>query len=423
LTSGKVQDQQDRQTVLRSWHRGAIFLLSCAVLITRRPDAIFHAQFWAEDGHVWFADAYNLGWWTALFRTQDGYFQTLPRLGAALALLAPIALAPLVLNLIAITVQALPVNLLLASRSSAWGSLRFRAFLACTYLALPKCREIIAIITSSQWILTLCVFLLLVAATPKGTPGRLFDISILLLSGLTGPFCFFLLPIALFLVWRRGGRWHCTQAGVLAALSLVQAWGLLVVNPSGRAHAMLGANPALFVRIIAGHVYLASLLGGNGLAANSSPRLLIFLLCAAVGGTVIVAFCFAKSNFNMRIFVVLSFMFLAASFISPAAYPPPGVSRWQMLAGASGIRYWFFPTLVFAWLLLRGFQSRTTALKTASAVLLCIMCFGIIRDWRIPAFKDLNWTEDAKRFEAAPPGTVAIFPENPEGWDIRLVKR
>jgi hypothetical protein len=51
------------------------------------------------------------------------------------------------------------------------------------------------------------------------------------------------------------------------------------------------------------------------------------------------------------------------------------------------------------------------------------MCFGIIRDWRIPAFKDLNWTEDAKRFEAAPPGTVAIFPENPEGWDIRLVKR
>ena len=157
MTSGKVQDQQDRQTVLRSWHRGAIFLLSCAVLITRRPDAIFHAQFWAEDGHVWFADAYNLGWWTALFRTQDGYFQTLPRLGAALALLAPIALAPLVLNLIAITVQALPVNLLLASRSSAWGSLRFRAFLACTYLALPNCREIIAIITSSQWILTLCV--------------------------------------------------------------------------------------------------------------------------------------------------------------------------------------------------------------------------------------------------------------------------
>ena len=95
---------------------------------------------------------------------------------------------------------------------------------------------------------------------------------------------------------------------------------------------------------------------------------------------------------------------------------------WQMLAGAGGIRYWYFPSIVFAWLLLWGFQSRTTALKTASAVLLCIMCFGIIRDWRIPTFKDLNWTEDAKRFEAAPPGTVVTIPENPNGWNMRLVK-
>ena len=39
----------------------AVFLFACAVVIARRPDAVFHAQFFAEDGRIWFADAYNLG--------------------------------------------------------------------------------------------------------------------------------------------------------------------------------------------------------------------------------------------------------------------------------------------------------------------------------------------------------------------------
>ena len=134
-------------------------------------DAIFHAQFYAEDGHVWFADAYNLGWWHALFRAQDGYFQTLPRLAAALALLAPLSLAPLVLNIAAVAVQALPVNILVSNRSSAWGSLGFRACLAAAYLALPNSREMTISVTSSQWILALCVFLVLTASPPAGSLG------------------------------------------------------------------------------------------------------------------------------------------------------------------------------------------------------------------------------------------------------------
>jgi hypothetical protein len=105
-----MQIQPTEQSRLRPWHHCVIFLLACALLVSRRPDAIPHAQFWAEDGHVWFADAYNFGGWAALFRTQDGYFQFLPRLAAALAVLVPLRMAPLVLNLIAIAIAALPVQ-------------------------------------------------------------------------------------------------------------------------------------------------------------------------------------------------------------------------------------------------------------------------------------------------------------------------
>ena len=166
-----MQDQPAEQPNLRFWQQSAIFVFACVLLATHRLDAIFNAQFWAEDGHVWFADSYNYGWFAALFRTQDGYVQVLPHLAASLALLAPLCLAPLVLNLLAIAIQALPVTLLLSARSSVWGSLRYRALLAGVFIALPNCWEMHAIVTSSQWIMALCAFLLLAASTPKSIAG------------------------------------------------------------------------------------------------------------------------------------------------------------------------------------------------------------------------------------------------------------
>lgn len=418
-----MRDRFDRLTELRPWQHIAVFLFSFAVLITRRPDAIFHPQFWAEDGHVWFANAYNSGWWASLFRTQDGYFQTLPRLGAGLALLVPLALAPLVLNLIALAVQALPVNLLLSSRSSAWGSLRYRALMSVLYLALPNLREVHAILTSSQWVLALCVFLLLVASPPTTVTGKIFSVLAILLCGLTGPFCVFLLPIALFLAWRTRDTWRFINAGLLAALCLVQAWGLLVVDRAGRAHAPLGAGLKLFARILGGHVFLATLLGANGLPHSNNSSIFILLFAATVLGIVIVALCFIHAPLPMKLFVLLSFLLLAASFISPAAYPPPGITRWQLLAGAGGIRYWLFPTLAFAWSLLACVHARAAALRTTSAALLLIMCFGIARDWRLPPFHDMHFSTDVTQLQTVPAGTAVLFPENPQGWNFVLVKR
>jgi hypothetical protein len=415
--------QKDWPAAFRPWQHCVIFLIGCLVWITRRPDAVINPQFWAEDGHVWFADAYNLGLWTTLFRAQDGYFQTLPRLAAALALLVPIALAPLVLNLVAIAIEVIPVSILLSARSSAWGSLRYRSAMAAMYLALPNLREIGAIVTSSQWIIALSVFLILVASPPRGIAGRAFDISLLLICGLTGPFCVFLLPISILIAWRGRDLWRWACVGILAALCLVESWGLLVIDRSGRAHAPLGPSLSLFARILGGQVFMGTLLGGNGLASIKGSSIFILLLGAAIVGITICAICFFRSTLEMKLLLLLTIALLAGAFLSPAAYPPPGVTRWELLAGASGIRYWFFPTLSFAWSLLWGVQSENRTLKTTSVVLLCLMCFGVIRDWRIAPMKDMRWADDAKRFEAAPAGTKMVFPENPEGWTITLVKR
>jgi hypothetical protein len=423
-------DVPEPQSRLNFWQQIAIYLFSCAVLIARKPDAIFHAQFYGEDGHVWFADAYNLGWAPALLHTWAGYFQTFPRIAAAFALLVPLALVPLFFNLIAILVQALPISLLLSSRSSLLGSLKFRAMLAGIYLVLPNSEELSSGITESLWFLALCAFLVLVASKPKSVAGWMFDLLILLFCGLTGPFCIFLLPIAFFLAWRNRDSRHWILAEVLTALSMVQAWALIHLGSSGDAfdHRMsgfkvMGPTPSLFARILASQIYLGTLIGGNGLGTNSGLVSLIVFTCIAIAGTALVVFCFTKSSIEMKLFLAFAAMPFAASLMSSTGHPPPGVSVWTLFTAAGGIRYWFFPTLAFAWAILWCFQNQAGAMKTVSVALLCAMCFGVVRDWKHPAFKDVQFAEHARRFDAAQPGSTVTIPENPDGWTARLTKR
>jgi 23S rRNA (pseudouridine1915-N3)-methyltransferase len=76
--------------------------MACAVLATiglivaRRPDGIWNAQFWAEDGKTWYAQAYNEGALHALLLPAGGYLQSFSRLTAALSLAFDLRHAPLV---------------------------------------------------------------------------------------------------------------------------------------------------------------------------------------------------------------------------------------------------------------------------------------------------------------------------------------
>ena len=418
-----VAEQKKPQNQLRIWQHVAVFSLACAVIISRRPDAVFHAQFWAEDGRVWYADAYNCGWWATLSRAYYGYLEIFPRLGASLALLAPLAFAPVVLNCIAIAVQALPVNLLLSVRSSVWGSLRYRVLLAGMYLSLPNCWEIDATITNTQWLLALIAVLLVVATKPRSTRGRLLDLCTISLCGLNGPFCIFLFPIALFLAWKHRDRWRWIAVSVLATCSSVQVWNLLNGGLSSRPHLRLGASPVMFARILAGQVYLGTLLGGITQPPHVGLGYLIALIGIAAGGTTLVTACFLRSPLPMKLFLLFSTMLLAASLIAPALGSLVGLTAWEGMVIGAGARYWFFPTLAFAWAILWCFQSRSRALKIVSALLLCILGFGVALRWRHPAFRDMHFVEYARKFEAAPPGTAITIPENPEGWNLRLIKR
>ena len=71
-----------------------VFLAALVAIFSRLPGALLHPQFFAEDGWVWYQQAYNLGWLRTLGITQAGCVQMLPRLVAGVTLLFPMQWAP-----------------------------------------------------------------------------------------------------------------------------------------------------------------------------------------------------------------------------------------------------------------------------------------------------------------------------------------
>jgi hypothetical protein len=403
------------------WLAGAL-IAAVAGIISRRPDAVFHAQFFAEDGTVWFADAYNHGWWRVLFEPYQGYISILPRLAGSVALLFPVVYAPLVENLIAIAIQALPVLILLSSRSQRFGPLRYRASLAVIYLILPNTREMMGIVTTSQWILGLCALLLFLAFAPTSAWTRLWQAAFLLLCSLSGPFCLFLFPISVVLLrgWRGKDRWYRIMTAIFLLGFAVQLGMFLLHQSSRHQNIRLGASPEMFLRILGGQIYLGTLLGSNVLAVLLSFRTLALI---ALAGSTLIIVCALNSSTEMRALLVFAAMAFAASLSHPVAFPASGETAWEVLAGrAPANHYWFLPSLAFAWSLAWCLFCRKQALQVVAGFLFIVMLLGVVRDYRYPPFPDLGFAQYVQALPKAPQEGLTI-PENPAGWRLHLAKR
>jgi hypothetical protein len=396
----------------------AVFLGAALVVISRRPDAITNPQFFAEDGALWFSEAYRFSVGHLLLQPYAGYLQTLPRLIASLATLVPLAYAPLLMNLTGIAIQVLPVCILASARSAALGSLPFRLLLAIAYLVLPNTRELDIVITNAQWHLALAACLVLVAAPPRSWLTRAFDWVLLLVSGLSGPFCIFLVPVAAAMWWIRPHKSRLVAGGITALCAGLQLSVLLQADPAVRASAPLGASLRLFIDLLSSHVFLAAIFGSGNYAARVH---FVLLVAVAVTGMIVLCYSIAKAEWELKLCLIFSLLVFAGSLKSPlVSVKDP---QWPVLDHANGIRYWFFPMLAFVWSLLWCARSaRWKAARSCAGVLVALMLVGILRDWEDPAFPDRNFTQLARAFERLPAGQSMVFPLYPNGWSMQLVK-
>lgn len=417
-------DRRRRWTLLVVGLVGAWF-----VVVSRRPDALFHPQLWAEDGAVWLQGAYNHGW-SVLFTTHAGYLNLFPRLVAALAVHLPLRWAPWIFSFVAILVQVLPVLYLLSRRlADHIPSLGVRLALAALYLAVPNSYEVNANLTNAQWHLAIVGLLLCFAAPPRSAWLRATESVAFVLMALTGPFSILLVPVLVAMWWKE----RTPRLRMLLVLDVPCAavqLAFIVSSGASRSGGPLGATVGRFSKIFAGQVVAGSSIGSHGyarLAASNWWHNGLVAAAVTAAAVVLVGFAMARGPALLKASCVFTGAVFAVALASPAA--SPHALQWQaLLAPGAGNRYYVLPMLgwlaVLVWLAVRAAHGGLQwVAKTGALVLLAItVVVGIPSDWRYPPYPNEHWPAQVSRLEHAAPGTVVTIPIDPPGWKVRLRK-
>jgi hypothetical protein len=393
-----------------------IFFAALSAIFTRLPGAFLRPQFFAEDGWVWYQQAYNLHWLHALALPQAGCLYLFPRLVAAISLLFPMQWAPLIMNLSGAAIQALPVTALLSRRCSPWGTLPARMLMAALYLAIPNAPEIHVVLTNAVWHLALLQAILAFSLPPLSWRGRVLDMLLFSVGAFTGPFAILLLPAVIAYWWFRRQSWTLAVLALMFAGALVQ--GLYILHMV-RSSAPLGPTPLRLLRIIAGSIFIDSMVGTGG------PNLRIpFLFIAAIGGLSILFWGWRSAPLAVRFYIVFAAVVLMAVLRDPLLLPS-NTPRWEMLADAMGIRYWFLPSLMFLWCAVWcALAGKNRLIRHAGSAVLLLAMVGVVRKWIYPPWPDSQFSAQAEHFKTLKAGehmTFSVY--DPGGRTMELIKQ
>jgi len=397
-------------------------LLAAALIVSRRPDAITHAQFWAEDGKLFYADVYDHGLLATLAVPQAGYFQELPILAAWLAQLVPLNLAPLVMNLVGLAVRVLPVGLLLSERAETISpDIRVRGLLAALYIGLPGSPESNVNADNALWFLAVSAVIVLMLRPPASRSARALDVAIVAMSALTGVFSIALAPLAfLYRRWRGRAAVSPLILAILTAGAALQLLAIFVLQyhlPHGfgaTSRPSMSLHPTLpgFFQILGTRVIAEPVLG-NSAELPAMAAAVIGLLA-----TVCFAIAFRRGPAQLRLMIG----FGAALFAMALAHPIG--TDWPRLAlFPTGARYFIIPQLAAAATLVWAIGYASGHWRLVLAALLLYAClFTIPRDWTYAPLEETAFAQQAAEFEHKPRGAHMIFALQPQGWTMTLFK-
>ncbi len=403
-----------------------VFISFVFVIIARRPDAVTYPQFYAEDGAFWFQEAYNNGALYSFLIPKQGYFQTISRIGAAIAQLPPIEFAPLTLNIIAIGIQTLPALFFLSSRfNNIVPSFSVRLAISLIYLFLPHSRETHVNITNSQWRLAILMYLVMIAKDSAKFAWKAFDFLALAIGGLSGPFSVILAPI--FFLYQRAKKIKkpllFVTISLTAAIQLAAAYFSIA---GSRSPAPLGAGITNFFKVISGHILIGGILGGkaiNQIRGTSLWENGLLPIAAGLILTLILFYALKNSQDEIIFFIIFSAFIVAGALISPqVSMTKP---QWAEMAKEPVNRYFLIPILAtFFSLIWSAFNAKNNFIKNLSFLLLIMLIFiGILWDFSFKPLKDYKFKRQVEQFQLSKRGEEFQFKIPPEGWKMVLYKK
>ncbi len=377
-----------------------------AVLFARKPDAFLNPQFWAEDGTVFFAQAYSDGLSSLTF-TYSGYYHLLPRLVALVAQLCPYPLAPAIYNFAALGGMWAVVAKLHSPRLRLPYPLAYSLVLV---LVPHFTGEVFMNLTNVQWPLALLLFLTALQDPPKRRLDWFCDILVITLVGLSTPLVVLVCPVwVVRALWLRSG-WLVAVAAIslLVACLQVQAFRS---NPVSLAPSA-GHEQSVWVELL-GHKAFGTFFLGRQVPYKLSP--LVLVAAAAVLGTWLVWRLMKSPPTGTRVALPgLAFGLLAMA----AAFYKFRVAADLLVPASAAIRYFYLPWVVTCWALVTLVIEERRWLRVPPALLLIVILHSSTTTvFRTPPFKDLGWASYEGRLEAR---EHLWIPINPPGWRIKV---
>lgn len=415
-------------------------LLVCSIgfliIVSRRPELVLNAQFWAEDLAVYYRETLDFGARSILV-PYSGMLQTFPRLVALLLYPAPLSAVPLAYNLVAIGVMLLPLFILWSDRTlfGKEGPLA-KLGVSILYLLLPGIGEIFGNLTNSLWFLAIASILVLVRKNPKRS-WLVFDSVVLALTALTGPFGPILVVVAFFLIWAQRKKvpsYLWIKTAILVVCSIVQLC-IYLQTPQQRTASLYAQKRAMIVNYqkpiqMTGMRFFVLPIAGKDVVAPGEHRLIsrqtaeapqVYML--GIFMLIITAIGFMRSRLEIRALIIFGALTYGISLIR--AQTISIVEFWDTLQiNLFGARYFFVPFVI--WILLLGSLAITQKnwLRYLSLTSLAIYLLFFPFSFRVDYLKDFDFDQQIEEFGKVKQGDKYCFRINPgDSWTTCLKKR
>ena len=400
------------------------------ILFLRRPDALTHPQFFAEDGRFFFHDQLLFGGWEALWSQIHGYLLVVPRLIALVGSFFPVVYAPLVYNVAGLTIASVccAVFFLPAFRTAIRSdSLRFAV---CLVMAAGlDSAELVGPITQLQWYLQLAGILLLVYSgsrkEPTGRGAAIVLSAIMLLLALSVPLLIVAVPLAVWFVFRARGAWKGVPIVLLAGIAIqivtyVSAGATRGHSGIFRFNGLLESTAAY----LAFRAVLSSIIGRPTAMLLAARGTLLPSIIVIGGALVWLGWLWRKADASARMWMAGTLYFIVCSTVI-------SVGARDLARGFTfgAERYFYLPAcgavVLVALTLDRAIATRFEWAKPV--VLLALFSFGLKENARVAPYIPFPWEKDASAItrwlealrEGVPLRPLTV-PINPVGWFFTL---
>jgi hypothetical protein len=409
-----------------------IFLL----LWLRRPDSLLNAQFWAEDGGLFFREQFMGGFGSTFAQPYSGYLHTVPRLIALLTSPLPVRWIPWGFNVSALSIAAVSCSAFFwpcFRRIIVSDALRAVCCIAMA-AAIPVGGEMIAAVCNLQWYLSV-LSLLLIVTGGRDVTKKAMEICLSIAQALIALSAAATLLFFPFLLWQLKSRpgWLKTRPAVHLAALCLQVLVILRFQAPGT-KPLVHFN-TLFLATITGFIsrcVLAPAIGAKYLLRDSEVALFTKLALTLIVCVALVTLLIVRLWKSRRVYLIPAALYVGVGSVLMVMSGRRFAESFLNVYGiehTQGERYFFIGSCMAIFSAALTIDTLGSRMRPglAAGLLASLFTLGTLGNFAVKPFDDFHWNVSAARIEqwkAARDrhehlGTI-LAPINPAPWNVVL---